>query len=303
MKIFLTGGNGFIGQHLHPRLAEHEVVHLEHDLRNHQQVQQQLLAVNPDVIVHLAARTEVEQSFSEQVTFSEINYVGTVNLLEAARQCSNLKRFVFASTMEVYGWQPVSDLIRDGAIPDVIPAFDETTVPNPNAPYAVAKLACEHYIQYCNRSFGLPYTIFRQTNSYGRTDNDFFVTERIISQMLQNPNEIWLGAAEPYRNFIFVDDLIDAWVAVINSADRGINQIYCLGPNNAISICDYANLIAQKLNWHGTIHWNSRPSRPGEIYLLNSSNQKITGDLGWQPQVDLSQGLDLTIQRWLAVNG
>jgi nucleoside-diphosphate-sugar epimerase len=303
MKIFLTGGNGFIGQHLLPRLVDHDVVHLAHDLREHQLVQQQLLSVNPDMVLHLAARTEVEQSFTEQITFSEINYVGTVNLLEAARQCSNLKRFVFASTMEVYGWQPVSDQIQRGDVPAVIPAFDETTVPRPNAPYAVAKLACENYIQYCNRSFGLPYTIFRQTNSYGRTDNDFFVTERVISQMLRNPDEIWLGAADPYRNFIFIDDLIDAWCAVIDHTQRGINQTYCVGPNNAVSIRDYAAMIAQKLNWHGVIHWNSRPSRPGEVFLLNSSNQKITNDLGWQPQVELSQGLDLTIQRWKSING
>ena len=302
MKIFLTGGAGFIGQHLQARLANHQVVHLAHDLRHHDLVQQQVMTENPDMILHLAARTEVEQSFSEQITFSEINYVGTVHLLEAARQCSNLKRFVFASTMEVYGWQPISDSIQQGHRPLEIPAFDENTQPMPNAPYAVAKLACEHYIKYCSRSFGLPYTILRQTNCYGRTDNDFFVTERIISQMLTNPQEIWLGNADPYRNFIFIDDLLDAWCAVIENTAAGINQTYCVGPNNAVCIRDYAAMIADKLNWHGVIHWNSGPGRPGEIYLLNSSNQKITQDLGWAPQVDLSTGLNLAIQRWCATH-
>lgn len=297
MKIFLTGGAGFIGQHLQARLQQHHVVQLAHDLRDHAHVQQQVLAENPDMILHLAARTEVEQSFTEQITFSEINYVGTVNLLEAARQCSNLKRFVFASTMEVYGWQPIGDCIQQGQRPMTLPALDETTTPHPNAPYAVAKLACENYIQYCSRSFGLPYTILRQTNCYGRTDNDFFVTEKIISQMLANCQEISLGNAIPYRNFIFIDDLLDAWCAVIDH--EGVsNQTYCVGPDNAVSIQDYAHMIASKLNWRGVIHWNTGPGRPGEIYFLNSSHKKITQDLGWAPQIDLTTGLDLAIARW-----
>ena len=86
MKIFITGHNGFIGSHMVERLeADHELTFLTHDLRDHGAVRMQLLNANPDVIVHLAARTEVQDSFYEQITFSEINYVGTVNLIEAAK--------------------------------------------------------------------------------------------------------------------------------------------------------------------------------------------------------------------------
>lgn len=302
MKIFITGGDGFIGKQLVEKLRNHDIEHLQHDLRDHASVESQLLSANPDIILHLAARTEVEKSFSEQLVFSEINYVGTVNLLEAAKRCNNLKRFVFASTMEVYGWQPVSDSIKNGQIPSVIPIFDEVVTPNPNAPYAVAKLACENYIHYCHRSFNLPFTILRQTNCYGRADNNFFVTEKIISQMLTDSQEIYLGNPKPYRNFIFIDDLINAWVAVINNLATDNNQTYCVGPSNAISINDYALLIADKLNWKGKIHWNSLPERAGEIYLLNSNYEKIMKDLNWQPTFDISAGLDMTIQRWCASN-
>jgi len=298
MKIFLTGSNGFIGKYLQNKLLSHQVEHLNYDLRDHKNVEQQVISTNPDIILHLAARTEVEQSFSEQVTFSEINYVGTVNLIESARRCANLKRFVFASTMEVYGWQPVSDLIKNNNSLQHIPVFDEDTETNPNAPYAVAKLACENYLKYYSRCFELPYTILRQTNCYGRVDNNFFVTERIISQMLENSKEIYLGNPAPIRNFIFIDDLLDAWCAVINNLAEGVNKTYCVGPDNPISIKEYAGLIAKKLNWNGQIHWNCRPERPGEIYLLNSTNNKITQDLGWAPKINLSQGLDLAIQRW-----
>jgi nucleoside-diphosphate-sugar epimerase len=298
MKIFITGADGFIGQHMVERLeGSHELAFLTHDLRDHDKVGFQIRQFNPDVIVHLAARTEVQDSFYEQITFSEINYVGTVNLIEIAASLPNLKNFVFASTMEVYGWQPISDLIRDGKEEGII-AFNESTPPNPNAPYAVAKYACEKYLEYAHRSYGLPFTAIRQTNAYGRKDNNFFVTEQIIHQMLTNDKEINLGYGEPYRNFIYIDDLLDAWQTVIENPDKCQGEIFCIGPDNAIKIKDYVKLIASKIGWDGHVNWNTKPPRPGEIFLLNSTNHKITTRLGWAPKVELSEGLDRTIAVW-----
>jgi nucleoside-diphosphate-sugar epimerase len=301
MKIFITGHDGFIGQHLVARLQDkHELCFLEHDLRDHASTSAQIRQFNPEVIVHLAARTEVEKSFYEQIAFSEINYVGTVNLIETARDLPNFKNFVFASTMEVYGWQPISDLIEHGQEEGII-AFDETTPPNPNAPYAVAKYACEKYLEYAHRSYQLPFTAIRQTNAYGRKDNNFFVTEQIIYQMLTNDKEINLGYGEPYRNFIYIDDLLDAWESVIENPEKCAGEIFCIGPNNAIKIKDYVQMIADKLGWNGAVNWNTKPKRAGEIYLLNSVNDKITAKLGWYPKVDLNEGLDRTIGFWEAI--
>jgi len=298
MRIFITGADGFIGQHMVERLKDkHELEFLKEDLRDHDKVGFQIRQFDPEVIVHLAARTEVQDSFYEQITFSEINYVGTVNLIEIAATLPNLKNFVFASTMEVYGWQPISDLIRDGKEEGII-AFNESTPPNPNAPYAVAKYGCEKYLEYAHRSYGLPFTAIRQTNAYGRKDNNFFVTEQIIYQMLTNEKEINLGYGEPYRNFIYIDDLLDAWETVINNPDKCAGEIFCIGPDNAIKIKDYVSLIAKKLNWNGHVNWNTKPPRPGEIYLLNSTNHKITTRLGCTPKVGLNEGLDRTIATW-----
>ena len=298
MKIFITGHDGFIGSHMVPLLQDkHEICALGCDLREHENVKEELRRFDPEIIVHLAARTEVEKSFTEQIEFSDINYVGTVNLIEACRELKNLKNFVFASTMEVYGWQPISDLIRAGQENYVI-AFDEDTQPNPNAPYAVAKYACEKYLEYAHRSYGLPFTAIRQTNAYGRKDNDFFVTEQIINQMINNHETIKLGYAEPYRNFIYIDDLLQAWKCVIENPEKCAGEIFCIGPDNAIKIRDYANMIAHKLGWNGEIEWNYKPHRPGEIFLLNSTNRKITKMLGWEPKVDLHEGLERTIEWW-----
>ena len=301
MKILVTGADGFIGSHLVPLLRQkgHHIYSLKSKLEQHKYVRKEVLDYAPDIIVHLAARTEVEQSFYEQIDFTQVNYVGTVNLIEVAREVPNLKNFVFASTMEVYGWQPVSDLIRDGkeTAEDII-AFDEDTQPNPNAPYAVAKYACEKYLEYAHRSYGLPFTAIRQTNAYGRKDNDFFVTEQVITQMLKNPKEINLGYGEPYRNFIYIDDLLDAWETVINNPEKCAGEIFCIGPDNAIKIKDYVKIIADKLGWDGHVNWNTKPPRPGEIFLLNSTNHKITARLGWFPKVELNEGLDRTISIW-----
>ena len=297
MKILITGHSGFIGSHLLPILAEtNEVYCLKNDLLDFDLVAKEVENYNPEIIVHLAARTEVEKSFYEQNTFSQINYVGSVNLIEAASKLPNLQNFVFASTMEVYGWQPISDEVRFNTIPAEFIAFDENTPPNPNAPYAVAKYAVEKYLEYANRCLGLPYTIVRQTNSYGRKDNNFFVTEQIISQMLENPYKIYLGYAEPYRNFIYIDDLLDAWVKIINNPTLCKSKIFTLGPNIPIKIKDYAQLIANKIGWQGEIVWNSKPKRPGEIYYLNSNHNLITKILGWEPKISLNNGLDKTIK-------
>ena len=300
MKVFITGASGFIGSHFVKVLENNHMVHsMQSDLLEFSKVRQELFDFDPDVIVHFGARTEVERSFYEQVTFSQVNYVGTVNLIESAAKLKNLKNFVFASTMEVYGWQPVSDIIKEKGYLKDIPIFDENTIPNPNAPYAVAKYACEKYLEYAHRSLGLPFCAIRQTNTYGRKKNDFFVVEQIITQMMKNPNIINLGYDTPYRNFLYIDDLLNLWSTIIENPDKVNNgYIFTIGPNNPIQIKELANVIAKKLDWHGEIKWNSKPARPGEIYLLNSGHELVTKITGWSPTVDLNSGLDRTIDHW-----
>lgn len=298
MKILITGLSGFIGGYLNNRLkSKYEIYDLGCNLLDFEKVKTRLHEVNPDFIIHLAARTEVEQSFYEQTTFSQINYVGTVNLIESSKDLSNLKLCIFSSTMETYGWQPESDLIKEHK-PFTLPVFNEETAQNPNAPYAVAKMACEMYFKYAKRAYNYPFCAIRQTNSYGRVDNDFFVVEQIISQMLKNPNEINLGYKDPYRNFLFIEDLVDLYEVILSKHEQAEGEIFCAGPNNAISIANLVYIIANKLDWNGTVNWNTKPARPGEIYVLNSTPEKATKLLGWYPKTQLSDGLDKTIDIW-----
>lgn len=304
MKIFVTGASGFIGQKVVARLIEegHTVFDPgKVDLRDHAEMRNAILASDAEVIIHLAARTEVEKSFYEQLTFSDINYTGTVNLIEAARELKNLKLFLFASTMETYGWQPVSDIAkeREMSAEEVQNyAFNEQTMQNPNAPYAVAKVGCELYLKYAGRAYGLPWCIFRQTNTYGREENDFFVVEQFITQMLHHPDKVQFGYKEPYRNFIHIDDLVELYVTVLGNIDKAQGEVFCTGPNNAIQIGRLAEYIAKKVGFKGKIEWGKKRPRPGEIYYLNSTNDKAKQLLGWEPKIALDHGLDMTIDVW-----
>lgn len=301
MKILLTGSSGFIGQNLRPRLEKLGIVHdLKSDLTNHASVTEEVNKVNPDIVIHLAARTEVQESFYEQITFAEVNYVGTINLIEACRNINPMPYFVFASTMEVYGWQPISDEVEATGTYTNKVVFDENTIPHPNAPYAVAKYGCEKYLEYASRSYGLKWAGLRQTNTFGRKDNDYFITEHIITQMLKS-NVCNLGYRTPYRNFLYIDDLLDAWMAIIENRDSCEGNLFTVGPDKPRKIEDVANYIAKELNWNGKINWNTKPPRHGEIWWLNSNHNLLTSKTGWYPKISYEEGIKRTIEHWKKV--
>jgi len=311
MKILITGISGFLGQYLCKRLVDegHEVYGLyqaaEHisknelpsghkyiaDLTDQKSIEILIKNIQPEFIYHLAAKTEVAMSFDNYVEVSEVNYIGTIILAEANRKYNpNLKLFVMASTMETYGHHDAEE-----------GAFNEWTEQRPMAPYAVAKLACEKYLAYMDYAYLFPYTIIRQTNTYGRTDNDFFVMECIITQMLWD-DELNLGDPRPVRNFLWVEDLIDFYVLLLTKYPEARGEIFCLGPDNGLSIQELVEKIAEKLEWQGKINWYNRKDGlgdlPGEIYYLNSTGEKAKEYLGWEPKVSLDEGIEKTIKIW-----
>ncbi len=310
MRVFVTGFTGFVGSYLAEALLAngHEVGGLLRQtnrlnypsvqklrgrvefhygsLTDYSAVRQALREFKPEAICHLGAITPVAYSFDHPHEVTETNYIGTINLAEAAlRECQALKRFIFASSMETYGFQPKRE------------AFVETDESLPACPYAVAKVAAEKFLQYLHYAHKFPAVSFRQTNAYGRKENDYFVVETILTQMLKG-SEINLGEPRPVRNFIFIEDLVDLWLTMLE-ADESVNgEVFNTGPDNGITIEELAAKISALLGWHGKINWNTRPRRPGEIFYLNSSNAKVTKAIGWKPVTSLSEGLRKLIDLW-----
>lgn len=310
-KVFVTGISGFIGSYLAERLVSegYRVSGLlRHSNRlNYPSVQRLIGKVEmtygsvtdfaavrttlahfkPDYILHLGAITPVAYSFDHPHEVTETNYFGTINLAEAAiKECPHLKKFIFSSSMETYG-----------SI-DKREPFVEIEEVRPACPYAVAKVAAEKYLQYLWYAYKFPAVIFRQTNCYGRRENDYFVVEAIITQMLRG-NAINLGDPRPWRNFLYIDDLVELYLQAMCSSESSLlGQVFNTGPANALSIRDLAENISGQLKWKGKINWNTRSIRAGEIFYLNSSNQKIKETIGWEPKTNLEEGLRRTIQIW-----
>lgn len=310
MKIFITGISGFIGSYLAESLLQqgHEVAGFLRQtnrlnfpavqrllgrtemhygsLTDYHAIAQALREFRPDAICHLGAITPVSYSFEHPHEVTETNYVGTINLAEAAlKYCPNLKRFIFASSMETYGFQTKRE------------PFIETDESRPACPYAVAKVAGEKYLQYLHYANNFPAVCFRQTNAYGRKENSYFIVEAIITQMLKG-KEVNLGDPRPVRNFIFIEDLVNLYSEMLDTQEDVNGQVFNTGPDNGISIESLSELCKTLIGWRGTINWNTRPRRPGEIFYLNSSNKKVTDAIGWVPRIGMVDGLSKTIEIW-----
>jgi UDP-glucose 4-epimerase len=315
MKIFVTGITGFIGSHLTKRLVDddHEVSGLIRHSSNRPSVLDNLensvklyrgnlldycglinilKDAQPDVICHLGAITPVAYSFGHPIEVNEVNFIGTMRLVEAAKKITHLKRFIFSSSMEVYGWQ--KDRI----------AFTEDLEPHPLAPYGVSKYAAEKYLELQARVYDFPAMSFRQTNTYGREHNDYFVIEAFITKMLKAKRGfVDLGRKEPVRNFIHINDLVDLWSRAINKneatfKDKAQGKVFNTGPDNGLTIEKLYEIIATKLGWQGRANWNTVEMRAGEVFYLNSTGDKAQDVFDWEPLINLNDGIDQTIEYW-----
>ena len=266
------------------------------DLRDYSSIVNMVRDIMPDYVIHTGAITPVAYSFEHPWEVTQTNYVGTMNLAEALRKyCPNLKKFIFCSSMETYGNQPEHQ--------KHFTPFTEETPQNAGCPYAVAKIAAEHYLRYMHYAYDFPAISLRQTNCYGRRHNDYFVVEAFVTAMLKNNAVVNFGNPKPIRNFIHIDDLVDLYKYLL-SDDNMVDpvaltgQSFCTGPDNGITISQLAHYIKEKLDWKGTINWYTREQRAGEIFYLNSTHKKLYDLIGWKPKVSLSDGLDRVIRHW-----
>jgi dTDP-glucose 4,6-dehydratase len=315
MRIFITGMTGFLGHQLGQKLLEkgHKLGTLARnvatsdrpiasntesmirgekqngisfyygDITDYLNIVDVLSSFKPDVIVHLAAQTSVAYSFTHTMEIFNVNFLGSVNMAEAARRAvPKLKRFIFSGSVEEYGIQTKFPI-------------KETADLHAASPYAVAKIATEKHLKYLYDAHGFPAIIFRNANSYGRKYNHQFIIESIIYQMLSGKSTVKLGDPTPYRDFVFEPDLLSAYILAINSNSKKIlGESINIGTGKSVSIKQLVEKIRKITGYKGKIQWNSFPKRSLEIPKLEVDNSKAKKLLKWKPKYSLNQGLRIT---------
>jgi len=264
------------------------------DVSDYVSVRNAVKTVNPDIIFHLAALSPVRDSFERPFEYQQANYIGTMNVAHAMLELQDpqTRKLIAASTAEVYGIQANEPL-------------KETLPLHPSSPYAVSKAAGDLYLRMMFNSFGLKGTVLRPANSYGRKFDASFMVEYLVSKMLKG-EKIYIGAPDSVRDYMYVDDHVNGYVlAMQNPAANG--KVYNVGTTIGVTNRELAFMIAGKIGFERkNIALGSYP--PGYPYRPVVSDQssivldsaKIRQELGWQPTVSLSEGLDRVIDYFKA---
>ena len=293
--ILVTGGCGFVGSHLVDALLEDgkekEVAILDSgdlkdywrgriktirgDIRNPGDVGR--AAKGASAIFHLAAQVRVPESIRNPRADLETNALGTLNVLEAARQ--NDARVLYASTAAVYG------------NPEYIPV-DEKHPKNPISPYGVSKLAGENYCRAYANSYGMKAFITRFSNVYGPR-NPKAVVYTFISAILRNRPITIDGTGGQKRDFIYVKDVAAGLLAAANADRARPGEAYNLSTGRGTSINQLAEALKPAL---GDFESGHGPARQGDIRESVLSNQKAKDELGFETAYGLEGALKETAE-------
>jgi nucleoside-diphosphate-sugar epimerase len=313
-RILLTGGAGFIGTALAARLAEHnQVVVFDNCHRNSMATHPVLSHANLrfisgdvmdaaaareaakgcQMIVHLAAIAGVDTVLKMPVTTMKVGILGTYNMLEAALAEPDLERFVDFSTSEVFGAYAYK--VREGDL-TALGAVGEA-----RWTYAVSKLATEHLAHNYHKQYGLPAISVRPFNIYGPGQVGEGAIHRFIVQALTNQEITIHNDGSQIRAWCYVEDMVDGLLSCLERPEA-IGQSFNVG--NPRSVVTIYNLASQIVRLSGSrsqfkfVQWNS-----ADVELRIPNIDKARQLLGFEPQVDLEEGLKRTIDWYRARMG
>jgi UDP-glucose 4-epimerase len=302
MRVLVTGGAGFVGSHLTDafiargdevtvlddlssgragRLGDHAALH-KLSITEAGPLTAVVGRLRPDLICHLAAQIDVRSSVAAPALDAQVNVVGTVNVLEAARIAG--ARVLFASSGgALYG--------RDAPIPS-----REEVAPLPESPYGIAKYSAEQYIGLYNRLHGSSHCVLRLANVYGpRQDpaGDAGVIPIFCGRVLAGQDPTIYGDGTQTRDLVFVADAISAFLA---AADSGRPGTWNIGTGTEVSVLDLVAVIAAIAGRPVTPLF--APARRGDLQRSTLAVGRARRELGWRADTALPDGV-AKVYRWI----
>jgi UDP-glucose 4-epimerase len=307
--VIVTGGLGFIGSNLSLDLlkkgAEVQIIDslLEGSGANFANVSPLLpqLSIRKDdvrnpkisemmkearIVFHLAAQTNRALALEQPRLDLEINYLGTINILEACRKSEVLETLVFTSSRAVIGE------------PENLPVNENCTT-RPRDIYAIDKLAAEQACLLYKKLYGLPVVVVRPSNIYGprgqlRNPN-YGIINLFIGNVLRGRPVLVFGSGNQTRDPLFVDDLVEALVH-LSVEQKAVGEIFMAGSGKEISVADLANLVV-KIYGRGTVKHVDFPKSllAADVQRFRVDFGKLSNWIEWHPRVELADGIRETI--------
>ncbi len=291
-KCIVTGGNGYIGGNVVKALKntgyEVQVIDVAGDSLNvnicdTDHLIQVFQEVKPDYVFHLAAIANARTALENPLQAVNVNVVGTTSVLEASRKCG-VKRVILASTC----W--VANAMTSGIL-------NETTSFLPEGGghiYTTTKIASEYLVRDFQKLYGVPFTILRYGIPYGPGMWPGLVLRSFLDRAFAKEPLTIFGDGSASRRFVFVDDLAQAHVLALQ--DIAVNQVYNLEGMRFVTLKELAELVGKLLGGVDIVY-KEEPNRIGELQYSRKliSSHKAYIDLGWEPQVDLEEGVRRTI--------
>ncbi len=291
MSVLVTGLSGFVGSHCAQLLPAVDLADGGWiDLREADRVRAAVRAVAPEAVIHLAAQSSVPASIEDPRHTFDVNFLGTLTLLEALRDAGFKGTMLYVGSADVYG-----------AVPEAGLPITESCPARPLNPYAVSKVAAEALCYQWSRSAGFRIVVARPFNHIGPRQSAQFAVSDFARQIVacrkgEAPACLRVGDIDTTRDFTDVRDIVRAYAALLQSGRNGEAYNVCSGVERSLRDVVGAMLRASGIDME--IQVDPQRLRTVEQRRMKGSFAKLQADTGWQPRVPFEQTLIDTLDYW-----